>query len=492
MRKLLILICFFITPFSVFAQTDQNSDLYKTILSKDHLLFDVGFNSCDSSQFETLLSDNFEFFHDKNGFSDKKKFISDFRSGLCKNTQSYRARRELVSKSTEIYPLYKNGELYAAIQNGAHQFYETQFDQPEKLVGVAKFTSLWILENGEWKLAKSLSYDHQPVNKNESSIFADDKELEKWLKENKIPTLGLGIIENNKLKQVKVFGEIRKGLSAPSDTIFNVASLTKPVTALVALRLISLGKWQLDEPLGKYWTDPEIAGDPRLKKLTTRIVLSHQTGFPNWRWENADKRLSFQFEPGTKYQYSGEGYEYLRKALENKFHKTLNQLADELIFRPLKMNDTSYIWTDKIDVSRFAVGHDKNGKAYEIEKNKTANAADNLLTTIEDYGKFLISVMDSDGLSKNVFDEMTSNQTATKNGKHFGLGFEIYKFADGNIALSHGGSDRGVQTIVFFFPKTKSGILIFTNIDDGWKVYEKILTHYLGNYGKQIVEIETK
>lgn len=68
--------------------------------------------------------------------------------------------------------------------------------------------------------------------------------------------------------------------------------------------------------------DPDIADNPYVKKLTTRIILSHQTGFPNWRGNNADGKLTFEFEPGTKYQYSGEGYEYLRKALEKKFKKS--------------------------------------------------------------------------------------------------------------------------------------------------------------------------
>jgi hypothetical protein len=53
-------------------------------------------------------------------------------------------------------------------------------------------------------------------------------------------------------------------------------------------------------------------------------------------------------------------------------------------------------------------------------------------------------------------------------------------------------SDKGVQTIVFIFPKTKQGLIIFTNVDDGYKVYETLLTHYLGDKGKRIFEIEMK
>jgi CubicO group peptidase (beta-lactamase class C family) len=330
------------------------------------------------------------------------------------------------------------------------------------------------------------------IAQTDSLIIDNNAQIEKWIKDNKVPTLGLGIIENGKLKQIKVFGEISKGVSAPYNTIFNVASLTKPVTAMVALKLVSMGKWTLDEPLYPYWIDPDIANDPRNRKLTTRLILSHQTGFPNWRRMNEDKKLSFQFDPGTKYQYSGEGLEYLRKALENKFQKSLQQLAEELIFQPLKMYDTRYVWDKNIDTTRLAIGYDKNGKAYETVKSKTPNAADDLLTTIEDYGIFLVSVMNGFGLTKEVFNEMTSNQVASTKGKHFGLGFEIYDLGNGEYALSHGGSDKGVQTIVFIIPYKKQGLLIFTNSDTGVSVYENLLKHYLGENGTKIFDIETK
>lgn len=490
MKKQLLMLCLLLTTFSAFAQVDKNSELYKIIIAKDSLLFEIGFNTCDIKQFENLLSDNLKFYHDKDGISDKTKFIIDLKNGICNSQTNRQVKRFLIEESTQIFPLYKNGVLYAAVQNGEHMFSEKRETQS----GFAKFTNVWQLENGDWKLATSYSFDHQTYeNKTtEESIFDNNTEIEKWLKENKIPTLGIGVVENGKLQQVKVFGEITKGVSAPYNTIFNVASLTKPVTALVALKLVSLGKWDLDEPIYKYWTDPDIANDSRSKKVTTRIILSHQTGFPNWRWMNENKKLNFQFEPGTKYQYSGEGMEYLRNALEKKFHKSLQQLANELIFIPLKMYDTKYVWDNNVDTSRLAICYDKNGKAYETLKNKTPNAADDLLTTMDDYGKFLISVMNGEGLSKKVFEEMTTNQVPSTKGKHFGLGFEIYDLGNNEIALSHVGSDKGVQTIVFILPKTKQGLLIFTNSDTGVNVYETLLKNYLGNNGQKIVDIETK
>jgi CubicO group peptidase (beta-lactamase class C family) len=323
-------------------------------------------------------------------------------------------------------------------------------------------------------------------------VFNNDITIENWLKENHIHTLGLGIIESGKLKQIQVFGEIKDGISAPYNTMFNVASLTKPITAMVALQLISSGKWDLDEPVYKYWIDPDIINDPRSRKLTTRIILSHQTGFPNWRWMKENKKLTFDFEPGTKYQYSGEGMEYLRKAMESKFKKSIEELAKELLFQSLGMHDTNYIWDNKTDESRFAIGYDKTGKPYKIVKNETANAADDLHTTIEDYGNFLVNIINGGNLNKYIYSEMIKKQVKTKENKYFGLGFEIYDLGNDEFALSHGGSDLGSQCITFILPKSKQGILIFTNADEGYKVFEKLILHYLGEKGQKIIDIETK
>ena len=161
MNKQITILFFFLITFISSAQVEQNSDLYKTILSKDSLLFDVGFNTCDIKQFEYLLSDNFDFYHDKSGISDKKKFLADFKNGLCVNPSSYQARRELLPMSTKIYALYNGGILYGAIQEGIHQFFEKQSEKPEEFGSSAKFTHVWNLENGEWKLIESLSFEHQ-------------------------------------------------------------------------------------------------------------------------------------------------------------------------------------------------------------------------------------------------------------------------------------------------------------------------------------------
>jgi Domain of unknown function (DUF4440) len=151
----------------VFGQTTSELVLQKTILSNDSLLFEIGFNTCNIEQFDSLLSDNFEFFHDTDSISDKTTFLHNLRNGLCISPTTYQSRRELVKGSTEIYPLYKGERLYGVIQMGVHNFYETVAGKSERFASSAKFTHVWLVKNGQWKLSRSLSYAHQssPIEK---------------------------------------------------------------------------------------------------------------------------------------------------------------------------------------------------------------------------------------------------------------------------------------------------------------------------------------
>ncbi|WP_027386675.1 serine hydrolase [Chryseobacterium gregarium] len=480
------ILIFFMFIGSLQAQIDKKSPLFLELKKQDSLFFERGFNNCDMLYLEKSVAGDLKFYHDKGGFQDKKTFLERTKQNICSNPNQ-KPIRKVIENSLEVFPLYNNGDLYGAIQSGEHQFYIREKNKEDLLGGQAKFTTVWIKKEGNWIMSEVLSYDHHEPGK---AKITDN--LEQLMKDNKIPTLGLGVIEDGKLTQIKVYGTLDGKKTAPYNSLFNVASLTKPITAMIALHLVSLGKWNLDEPLYHYWTDPDIAKDPRHKKLMTRLVLSHQTGFPNWRWQRKDNKLSFESDPGTRYQYSGEGFEYLRKAIENKFHKSLEQLAKELIFRPLNMNDTSYVWSEKKDSERIVTGYDKNRKPYETVKNKTANAADDLITSVEDYGNFLAAVMNNDLLSPAVFEAVKTRQVKIKQDKYFGLGFEIYDLGNNEIALSHGGSDKGVNTIAFLLPKTKQGLLIFTNVENGYTVYEAVINQYFGETGRKIVDIETK
>jgi CubicO group peptidase (beta-lactamase class C family) len=320
----------------------------------------------------------------------------------------------------------------------------------------------------------------------------DSVTITQRMKAENIPALGVAYIEDGQVKDIKVYGELKQGVPAPFSTIFNVASITKTITTLVTLRLVNAGEWSLDEPICHYWTDSDVRDDPRSKRLTTRHILTHQTGFPNWRWMTASKKLAFEFEPGARFQYSGEGMEYLRHALESKFHRSLEQLADSLIFQPLHMKDTHLIWKDSM-LSRFAVPRNAKGEPLAISQNTEPSAADLLKTTVADYSAFMIWVMNGAGLSETLYHEMGSPLSKIKDNKYMGLGWAVYpELPGGEYGLSHSGEDPGVNTIAIILPRSKRGLLIFTNSDNGPKLYTDLVKGYLKEQGNAIFIIETK
>ncbi|MFT5238027.1 MAG: hypothetical protein ACI9AT_000143 [Ulvibacter sp.] len=151
----------FLTSQLLNAQVEKSSELFQQLKAADSLLFNIGFNTCSMAPFETLISENFEFYHDKGGITTSKaEFIQAFKDGLCKSPETYQSRRELVKGSLEVFALKNNGKLYGAIQNGRHQFHEKSVGSPETKGNIARFTHLWLLEDGVWKLIRSLSYDH--------------------------------------------------------------------------------------------------------------------------------------------------------------------------------------------------------------------------------------------------------------------------------------------------------------------------------------------
>ncbi|OJJ16479.1 serine hydrolase [marine bacterium AO1-C] len=466
--------------FATQAQIDENSELFKTLAIEDSTFFERSFNRCDFDYLDKHIASDLRFYHDQAGMVDRAAFFKSIKENICSNPDKKPIRR-LEPGSLSVFPLHNNGKLYGAIQNGVHHFYIREKDKPDVWTSTAKFTSVWIKEEGVWKMSEVLSFDHQ------SSTPPGGKKItgiEALLKECKVPALGLGIIKDGKLTRVETYGTLDGQTTTPYNAIFKVASLTKPIFAITVLKLIDQGKVKLDERLYKYWIDPEIAKDKRHKKLTPRLVLSHQTGFPNWRYLTKDKKLTFQFDPGTKYQYSGEGFEYLRKAIEQKLGKSLEELAKEVLFTPVGMTDTRFWWDKTMDESRYAQNFDVKGKKIPTEKYYKANAAANLLTTVGDYGKFVAYVTNGAGLSKSLLQEMQKSQIKIKPNNHFGLGWELLtNLSKGEYAMVHSGKDPGVSTLAVIFPKSKNGYVIFLNGDNIFKIYEHLLKHrlYLGN-----------
>lgn len=301
-----------------------------------------------------------------------------------------------------------------------------------------------------------------------------------WLAAAHVPALAVAVLENGRVTSIQTFGELRPGVPISPRALFNVASLTKPIVAVTTLRLASAGTLDLDAPLDPYWIDPDIKNDPRHSKLTARIILSHQTGFPNWRSHAPNATLGFLFDPGTKFGYSGEGFEYLRHALEHKYSRTLQQLSDSILFRPLHMTETTFGWNPRADRSRFASGHDTSGAQIVegVHTTSEPNAADWLVTTIGDYSKFGEFILHGAGLSPAAYADMTKPQVQMegKPGEAMGLGWEVMNGpANDPVILMHTGSDTGIKTMILLLPRSQRGLVMFTNGERGMDVVMKIL-----------------
>ncbi|HJP59937.1 MAG TPA: serine hydrolase domain-containing protein [Gemmatimonadaceae bacterium] len=307
------------------------------------------------------------------------------------------------------------------------------------------------------------------------------------LAERQVASVGVALIENGRVTLSRVYGEQAPGVPATNATLFNLASLTKPVTAEVILRLASSGAFSLDEPMARYWTDPDIAGDPRRDRLTPRIALAHQTGFPNWRDRSPGGRLSFAFDPGTAFGYSGEGYDYLGRFAEKRLGKSFEELAEEFVFRPIGMMSTSYSSRGWMR-NRLAIPID-SGRIWakpQVSDSAHWSGANNLITTVGDYAKFVVSVMNGDGLTESIFRERLlpasgpqppfgckmEPATLCPRALNFALGWVRLDYEQGPMMMFVGLNDRpgGERTLVYFDPTRRRGVVVFTSGQGGQRL----------------------
>ena len=489
-----------LTTFSPSPSTAQYYDapaLTAELLHMDSLLFEDGFNLCLMDVVEGILTEDFEFYHDQNGFQNKAMFMGTFKESLC-STPNRKPIRKLVEGSVEVFPMFNEGIMYGAIQRGEHEFYIREPGKDLYITSAASFTHFWIKEEGGWMLKRVLSFDHHTprvaygpqFDANwRAPLFHTDNDIELLLSQHNIPALGLGVVRDGVVQQTRVFGEKTEGHPADQNTLFKVASLTKPIVALLTLTLVEKGLWDLDEPLQNHHIDPDVADHRLLGLLTTRHVLCHQTGFPNWRHLTEAGNLTFDFEPGKDFQYSGEGFEYLRKALESKFGVGLEALAEEHILGPLNMNNTHFYWNENVDEADYAVEHDEKGQPIPFDKHEVPNAAANLLTTVQDYSNFLAHIANGAGLSDSLYQDFITPYSTKKEGVNWGLGCQVLRDLNesGDYALMHGGGDYGLKTLMVVFPHSKDALLIFSNSENGIVLWRKVMEEYFGKTGEEIV-----
>lgn len=308
-----------------------------------------------------------------------------------------------------------------------------------------------------------------------------DKTIPALLKKADIPGMSMAVVKDSHVVYSRVFGvkNIETNEPVTKTTLFEAASLTKPVLAYTAMKLVDEGKLELDKPLYQYMEYPDIEHDQRYKLITTRIVLKHSSGFPNWRSMNRDRKLDIKFTPGEKFSYSGEGYVFLQRVMEKITGKGLEEMVKENVFVPLNMTNSSLLLTD---TTKSADGHTTDLEPREKWKARRANGAASLHTTADDYAKFLIAVANGTGLSAETWNEMLQPQiSASEENKNmfWGLGFGLQKTTD-DTYFWHGGDNGIFKAYTVVSKNKKTGLIFFTNSYNGLGIIRKMVEITMG------------
>lgn len=310
----------------------------------------------------------------------------------------------------------------------------------------------------------------------EVKIDSIDSFVERKMEELQIPGVSYAIINDAQIAyhDVKGLADKEENIPATKQTIFEGASLSKPLFAFLTMFLVEDGLLDLDEPLYKYLENPDIAYDDRYKKITARMVLSHNSGFPNWRTDFEDSKLFLKFDPGTDFNYSGEGYQYLAKVLEKLLktdYKGLESYYQKKIALPLQMDVTKFI-QDESNLRNTAEPYKKGEKISKGEVQAEFGAAYGIHSEAKDFSKWLIALMENKALSGSSYEELFKDQFIIPEGSPYReegvtawtLGFAKAEIGE-NTLFGHGGNNPG-YTSLFLIDKTKKwGIVLFTNAD---------------------------
>lgn len=351
-----------------------------------------------------------------------------------------------------------------------------------------------------------------------------DKTITHLMDTAKVTGLAISIFNKNRVVYQKAFGYSNAATKTPltANTIFYGASLSKAVFSVLVMQLVEEGIIELDTPLQHYlekslseygytkkntksWNGYiDLKGEKRYEAITARMCLTHTTGFPNWRFLTSngykkDGKLYFQFDPGVRYSYSGEGFALLQFVIEQVTGKGLEELAQERIFKPLGMSRTSYIYVwQPGQESQYVYGHDSKQNVLPKDEVDDAGAAGSMGTTLADYSRLLTAVLNQQLLQEDSYKELFKKQVTIKSKQQFGpnalvdtyenegiklgygLGWGVFETPYGMGAFKEGGSE-GYQHYSIIFPETDTGVLIMTNSDNGDSILKELLEKTIGD-----------
>jgi D-alanyl-D-alanine-carboxypeptidase/D-alanyl-D-alanine-endopeptidase len=348
-----------------------------------------------------------------------------------------------------------------------------------------------------------------------TSVTADSLQLkiEHLMKAANVSGVAISVFNENKPVFSKAFGlaDVQHQKPLLPTSVMYAASFAKAVFAYIVMQYVQEKILDLDKPLVEYLDKPlteykikgwnrgyqDLKNDERYKKITGRMCLTHTTGFPNWRWFEADKKLKIKFDPGTRYSYSGEGIYLLQFVLEQITGKDYESISREKVFVPFGMMNSSEIWQSRFDAA-ICYGHNAEGAPYELMKWQEASAAGSMSTTLEDFTKFYTAFIQGRGLTQESFNAMTSPQVRIRSRSQFGPLAAVDSSDNDAIQLSYGlgvgvfitpygraffkeGHDEGWGHYSICFPDKKTAMFIMTNNDNGESIFKELLAYAIGD-----------
>ncbi len=311
-------------------------------------------------------------------------------------------------------------------------------------------------------------------------VDALDAAIPAIMREANTPGLAIVLIRDSEIAWQKGYGVLVANSTdrVGEQTIFEAGSMSKPLFAFLALRLVDAGKLELDRPLDSYLASPYLPDQPAAAQITARMVLLHTTGLPDNRPHDGQGAARLQFAPGSGFLYSGEGFRLLQSVVERIVGEDLAAYTDREIMRPLGMLRSSYRWRDAFS-DQLAAGHNASGEP-RTDRNlyHRADAANSLYTTAADYARFLIELLGSSRLAPPLRDDLreamiTVQWRGHRNKSIRSLGWRIDPI--GGYVHHSGASHEGFRCFSRFHPERGAGLVIMTNSASGQNVREPIL-----------------
>ena len=353
-------------------------------------------------------------------------------------------------------------------------------------------------------LAIAASAEDRPIKRLDgSSIMPSqvDATVTRLMRAGEVTGVGLAIFNGGKIAYLKAYGvrDKEKNLPLTADSVMTAASFSKVAFGYMVMQLVAEKILDLDQPVYRYLPKPlpaypryhDLASDPRYERITARMLLSHTSGFPNWRSLNPDRKLNINFEPGSRFAYSGEGIDLLQFVVETITQKPLEELMRERVFQPLGMTRSSMIWQPEFE-SDYANGYDENGGSLGPERRKSADAAGSMQTTPRDFARFFQAVIRGERLRKEARKTMLSPQVQILSKHEFpslatettdenkairlsyGLAWGLYWTRYGKAFFKEG-HDEGWRNYAVCFDKSGTGLMIMTNSSNGEGIFKELL-----------------